>query len=99
MKALITGGAGFIASHVTDLYLKHGFQVVIVDDLSTGRLSNVNPAAKLYNLDIRSPQLARAVAKETPAAANHHSALINVRGSESDPLFHADVNVVCSLPL
>jgi len=53
MKVLITGGAGFIASHVTDLYLQHGYQVVIVDDLSTGRLSNVNPAAKLINLDIQ----------------------------------------------
>jgi len=97
MKVLITGGAGFIASHVTDLYLEQGFQVVIVDDLSTGRLSNVNPAAKLYHLDIRSPQLARVFENERPDFVNHHAAQMNVRRSVADPLFDADVNVLGSL--
>ena len=52
MKVLVTGGAGFIGSHVVDLYLDHGYEVVIVDDLSTGRASNLNPGAKFHPLDI-----------------------------------------------
>ena len=51
MKILVTGGAGFIGSHVVDLYVDHGHEVVVVDDLSTGRISNLNPAAKFYQLD------------------------------------------------
>ena len=57
MKVLLTGGAGFIGSHVADLYLKQGYEVAIVDDLSTGRASNLNPKATFYQLDIRSPDL------------------------------------------
>ena len=53
MKILVTGGAGFIGSHVADAYINLGHQVVIIDNLSTGRLSNVNPAAKFHELDIR----------------------------------------------
>jgi len=97
MKILMTGGAGFIASHVADLYLEEGYEVTIVDDLSTGRLSNVNPAAKLYNLDIRSPQLAKVFERERPDFVNHHAAQMNVRRSVADPLFDADVNVLGSL--
>jgi len=97
MKVLITGGAGFIASHVTDVYLEQGFEVAIVDDLSTGRLSNVNPAAKLYHLDIRSPQLAGVFERERPDFVNHHAAQMNVRRSVADPLFDADVNVLGSI--
>ncbi len=54
-KILVTGGAGFIGSHVVDLFVSKGYEVVIVDDLSTGRASNLNPAAKFYKLDIRDP--------------------------------------------
>ena len=56
-KILVTGGAGFIGSHVVDLFVSHGYEVVIVDDLSTGRASNLNPAAKFYELDIRDPKI------------------------------------------
>ena len=57
MKVLVTGGAGFIGSHVVDAYLAEGYEVVVVDDLSTGRRSNLNPEATFYQVDIRSPEL------------------------------------------
>ena len=55
MKVLVTGGAGFIGSHVVDLFIDNGYEVVVVDNLSTGRVSNLNPKATFYPLDIRSP--------------------------------------------
>ncbi len=66
MKILVTGGAGFIASHVVDTYVAEGFEVIVVDDLSTGRLSNLNPEVTFYKLDIRSPQLAEILRKRNP---------------------------------
>jgi nucleoside-diphosphate-sugar epimerase len=57
MKILVTGGAGFIGSHVVDTYVANGYEVVVVDNLSTGQLSNLNPAVTFYEMDIRSPQL------------------------------------------
>jgi UDP-glucose 4-epimerase len=99
MKVLVTGGAGFIASHVVDRYLQHGLQVVIVDDLSTGRTSNLNPAAVFYRLDIRSPQLGEIFEKERPDYVNHHAAQMDVRRSVAQPLFDADVNILGSINL
>jgi UDP-glucose 4-epimerase len=99
MKVLVTGGAGFIASHVVDKYLDSGYEVVIVDDLSTGRVSNLNPAANFYKLDIRSSQLAEVFEKERPDFVNHHAAQMNVRRSVAEPLFDADVNILGSLNL
>jgi UDP-glucose 4-epimerase len=93
MKALVTGGAGFIASHVVELYLQQGYEVAIVDDLSTGRRSNLNPAATFYQMDIRSPELAKVFEKERPDIVNHHAAQMDVRRSVADPLFDADVNI------
>ena len=55
MKIMVTGGAGFIGSHVVDTFLANGYEVVVIDDLSTGRLSNLNPAATFYPVDSRSP--------------------------------------------
>ncbi len=52
-KILVTGGAGFIGSHVVDMYIKEGYDVVVVDDLSTGFKENINPEAKFYLADIR----------------------------------------------
>ena len=97
MKILVTGGAGFIASHVVDLYLQNGYKVVIVDDLSTGRASNLNPAATFYQLDIRSPKLAEVFEKERPDYVNHHAAQMDVRRSVAQPLFDADVNILGSI--
>lgn len=99
MKVLVTGGAGFIGSHVVDLYIKHGYEVVIVDDLSTGRLANLNPEATFYQMDICEPQLKEIFAKERPDFVNHHAAQMNVRRSVLDPLFDANVNIVGSLNL
>jgi UDP-glucose 4-epimerase len=99
MKILVTGGAGFIASHVVDTYVAEGFEVIVVDDLSTGRLSNLNPEVTFYKLDIRSPQLAEIFKKEKPDIVNHHAAQMDVRRSVVDPLFDADVNVLGSINL
>jgi UDP-glucose 4-epimerase len=99
MKALVTGGAGFIGSHVVDAFLAHGMEVVVVDDLSTGRESNLNPAAKFYKLDIRDPKVAEVFAAERPDYVSHHAAQMDVRRSVVDPLFDASVNILGSINL
>lgn len=99
MKILVTGGAGFIGSHVVDLCIQHGFEVVIVDDLSTGRISNLNPAAKLYRMDIRDNQLKEVFESEKPDYVDHHAAQMDVRRSIVEPLFDADVNILGSINL
>ena len=99
MKALVTGGAGFIGSHVVNLYISQGYEVVVLDDLSTGRVSNLNPAAQFYELDIRSTQLDEIFARERPDFVNHHAAQMDVRRSVAEPLFDADVNILGSLNL
>jgi UDP-glucose 4-epimerase len=99
MKVLVTGGAGFIGSHVVDAYIDEGYDVVIVDDLSTGRESNINPDAKFYKFDIRDPELAGVFEAERPDFINHHAAQMDVRRSVAEPLFDADVNILGSLNL
>ena len=99
MKVLVTGGAGFIGSHVVDLYLERGFEVIVVDDLSTGRESNLNPRATFYKLDIRSQELAEVFERERPDFVNHHAAQMDVRYSVEHPIFDADVNILGSLNL
>lgn len=96
-KILVTGGAGFIGSHVVDLFLSKGYEVVILDDLSTGRASNLNPQAKFYQMDIRSTQVREVFASERPDYVSHHAAQIDVRRSVAEPLFDADVNILGSL--
>jgi UDP-glucose 4-epimerase len=99
MKILVTGGAGFIGSHVVDMFLAEGHAVVVVDDLSTGRPENVNPRAKLYQMDIRSPELAQVFEAERPEIVDHHAAKANVRESVEKPALYADVNIIGSLNL
>jgi UDP-glucose 4-epimerase len=99
MKVLVTGGAGFIGSHVVDTFLRNNFEVVVVDDLSTGHDYNLNPAAAFYKVDIRSPQMAEIFKKEHPDFVDHHAAQMDVRKSVVDPLFDADVNVRGSINL
>ena len=99
MKIMVTGGAGFIGSHVVDTFVKNGHEVVIVDDLSTGRRSNLNPAATFYKADIRSPKMAEIFEKERPQVVDHHAAQMDVRRSVEDPLFDAEVNVLGSIKL
>lgn len=98
-KILVTGGAGFIGSHVVDLFVAQGYEVVIVDDLSTGRASNLNPAAKFYQVDIRSPQLREVFEAERPDYVSHHAAQMDVRRSVAQPLFDADINILGSINL
>lgn len=98
-KILVTGGAGFIGSHVVDLFLDKGYEVVVIDDLSTGRLSNLNPKAKFYQMDIRSPQVRDVFAAEKPDYVSHHAAQIDVRRSVAEPLFDAEVNILGSINL
>ena len=99
MKILVTGGAGFIGSHVANRFTRHGYEVVIVDDLSTGRASNLDPAAKFYQLDIRDPKLAEVFEVERPDYVSHHAAQMDVRRSVAEPLFDADVNILGSINL
>ncbi|MER3543763.1 MAG: UDP-glucose 4-epimerase [Chloroflexota bacterium] len=99
LKILVTGGAGFIGSHVVDALLEAGHEVVIVDDLSTGRASNINPRARFYRMDIRDPHLSEVFEQERFDIVNHHAAQMDVRKSVADPLFDADVNIRGSLNL
>lgn len=94
MKILITGGAGFIGSHVADACLEAGHQVVVVDDLSSGNLANLNPAVKFYQLDIRDPALDEVFAAEKPDVVNHHAAQISVPRSVTEPLLDAQINIL-----
>jgi UDP-glucose 4-epimerase len=93
MKIMVTGGAGFIGSHVCDLLLSRGHDVLVIDDLSSGSRENLDPRAKLFQLDIRSTQAASLVEKERPQALIHLAAQMDVRRSVADPRFDADVNV------
>ena len=93
MKILVTGGAGFIGSHVVDAMVASGHDVVVVDNLSTGRQQNLNPSARFYQMDIRDPGLAAVFEHERPEVVDHHAAQMDVRRSVAEPLFDADVNV------
>jgi UDP-glucose 4-epimerase len=97
LNILITGGAGFIASHIADAYIAEGHNVSIVDNLSGGVLENVNPKAKFYQLDIRSEKLEDVFQKEKIDVVNHLAAQMDVRRSVSDPKFDASVNVLGGL--
>lgn len=98
-KILVTGGAGFIGSHVVEVFLEKGYEVVILDDLSTGRESNLNPRAKFYKMDIRSPEVRNIFEMEKPDYISHHAAQMDVRRSVAQPLFDADVNILGSINL
>ncbi len=94
MKVLVTGGAGFIGSHVVDRLVEEGHQVVVVDNLSTGKRKNVNRGASLYKLDIQSGRLERVFRNERPSIVMHLAAQMNVRKSVADPIFDAQVNIL-----
>ena len=100
MKILVTGGAGFIASHIVDAYINLGHKVIVVDNLSTGRREFVNEKAKFYKEDIRDREgIEKIMGKEKPEIINHHAAQISVRHSVNDPLFDAEVNILGLLNL
>lgn len=95
----MTGGAGFIGSHVADAHLAAGDDVTILDNLSTGRRENVPARAKLVEADIRSPEARELLATGRFTVLNHHAAQMDVRRSVEDPVFDAGVNVVGLLNL
>jgi UDP-glucose 4-epimerase len=100
MKILVTGGAGFIASHVVDGYLALGHDVAVVDDLSRGSKRNLNPKARFYQVDVRDAKALRSVfAAEKPEVINHHAAQMDVRRGVREPGFDADVNILGSINL
>ena len=100
MRILVTGGAGFIGSHVVDALLREGHAVAVVDNLSTGSAANLNSAACFYQADIcDGDALARIFADFRPEIVNHHAAQINVCRSVVDPTFDAQVNILGSLQL
>ncbi len=92
MKVLLTGGAGFIGSHVAEAYLEAGHDVVIVDDLSSGSRANVPRRAGFYLMSITAPELATVFALEKPDVVNHHAAQASVTVSARDPAQDARVN-------
>lgn len=93
MKILVTGGAGFIGSNVVDGYIAAGHEVLVVDNLFSGKPENLNPRARFFELDIRSGEAAELIEREKPDVLNHHAAQISVPDSVSDPLLDADINV------
>ena len=99
MKLLITGGAGFIASHVVDAAIERGHSVVIVDDLSMGKMENVNPRAKFIKMDIRELTIRDLFREEQFDVVMHHAAQMDVRKSVDDPQFDASVNIVGTINL
>lgn len=105
MKILVTGGAGFIGSHIVDRLIKEGHKVAIIDNLTTGKKENINsiylkgqnPKAKFYKLDIQSPKISQVFKIEKPEIVFHCAAQINVRESVENPVEDAKVNILGSL--
>jgi UDP-glucose 4-epimerase len=96
MKVMVTGGAGFIASHIVDCYVEAGHEVIVIDNLWSeggGKLQNVNPKARFYELDIRSPEAARLILAEKPEVVNLHAAQHSVKISTDKPQLDAEVNI------
>jgi UDP-glucose 4-epimerase len=95
MKILVTGGAGFIASHVVDAYCAAGHEVVVVDNLSSGKEDQVNPAARFIKADITDKETIQNIIRtEKPEAINHHAAHIQVGNSVKNPQFDAENNIM-----
>jgi UDP-glucose 4-epimerase len=94
MKIVVTGGAGFIGSHVVDTYADAGHQVIVVDNLSTGKTNHVHPAARLVVMDVADPTLLDLFEAERPAVVNHHAANSSVSISVRDPILDARQNVL-----
>ena len=99
MKILVTGGAGFIGSHIADNLIEQGHEVVILDNLSMGRRENINPKAKFYLMDIGEKEVEKVFQLEKFEAVFHQAAQMDVRKSVENPLFDAEVNVKGSLNL
>lgn len=99
MKVLVTGGAGFCGSHVVDQLLEAGYEVIVVDNLSTGKAENLSPESRLYQMDIRSPELLGMLEAERPDYVSHHAAQISVQASLRNPMHDASTNLLGSINL
>jgi UDP-glucose 4-epimerase len=99
MKILVTGGAGFIGSHVVDACLAAGHEVIVVDNLCTGKRANLNPKARFVELDIGDERTWQLIRDERPDVLNHHAAQMDVRRSVADPLFDARTNILGTIGL
>jgi len=96
---LVTGGAGFIGSHLADAYLARGWRVTVLDNLSTGKRENVDPGIDFREDDLRDPATLELVRELRPNVVSHHAAQIDVRKSVADPASDAETNVVASVRL
>ena len=94
MNILVTGGAGFIGSHVADLLINQGHTVEVLDNLSSGFRENVPPSAKLHIMDVQSSEASALIQEKRYTALVHHAAQMDVRRSVSDPAFDVQVNIL-----
>ena len=99
MNILVTGGAGFIGSHVVDAYIENHHNVVVIDDLSRGRKEYINPKATFHQISISDPQLANIIQKESIKVISHHAAQISVSDSVKNPVKDAESNIIGTLQL
>ena len=97
IKYLVTGGAGFIASHLVDRLIEKGYEVAIIDNLSTGKKENLNPKADFYEIDIRDQKVSEIFKKVKPELVFHYAAQIDVRKSVEDPVESAKTNILGGL--
>ena len=98
MRVLVTGGAGFIGSHVVDALLAAGHEPQVVDDLSSGRRENLPEGVRFFEVDIRDgPALAAAFDEARPEAVCHHAAQVSVSRSVREPVIDAEINIVGTL--
>ena len=97
MKILVTGGAGFIGSHVADGFIRQDHEVAVMDNLNIGRIQNINPKATFYLMDIRAKEVEKVFQQEQFDVVCHHAAQMNIRVSVDDPAFDADVNILGTL--
>ena len=98
-KIIVTGGAGFIGSHLVDKLIANGEQILVIDDLSFGHQEYINPTAEFIKLDIRDEKLPAVIQKFKPEIIYHLAAQKNVRTSLEKPLYDAQINILGSLNL
>jgi UDP-glucose 4-epimerase len=94
MRIVVTGGAGFIGSHVADAFIAAGHEVTVIDNFSTGDRANLNPKAEVHSMDILDPDLPEVLGRVAPRVLCHHAAQMDVRRSVADPQFDARVNIL-----
>ncbi|GGL58579.1 NAD-dependent epimerase/dehydratase family protein [Sporolactobacillus putidus] len=99
MKILITGGAGFIGSSILDEVLKMGWNPIVIDNLSTGKISHIPDGVPFYQLDVRSPEIKRVFKEQKPEAVIHEAAQVSVGYSEQSPFADGDANIMGTINL